>query len=141
MSATTDSSTAQAWLERFISDHGGCAGSVHYRSGDVLLLAAAVNLPEVVRKVTASVPRGKGMAGIALAEDRAVTTCNLKTDDSGQVKPGARAVDAQAAAALPVHAPDGSVRAVVGIAFVREGEIDDGELRRLDAAAATLPIA
>src|SRR5690349_14921954 len=79
----SDTSGAQSWLERFIAEHGGCAGSVHYRSGDNLLLAATVNIPEVVRKVTATVPRGKGMAGIALAEDRAVTTCNIKTDQSG----------------------------------------------------------
>jgi L-methionine (R)-S-oxide reductase len=137
----SESTTAQAWLEQFVADNGGCAGSVHYRSGEVLLLAASVNLPEIVRKITATVPRGKGMAGIALDEDRAVTTCNLKTDDSGQVKPGARAVDAQAAAALPVRNPDGAIRAVVGIAFVREGEIADDEMARLAASAATLPIA
>jgi L-methionine (R)-S-oxide reductase len=138
----SEESTAsqQAWLEKFIREHRGIAGSVHLRSGpDELSLAATVNIPEPVRKVVQMVPRGKGMAGLALERNAAISSCNIQTDGTGQVRPGARAVDAQAAVALPVHNRDGEVRAVVGIAFSDERTISDDELLALTEAAASMP--
>jgi hypothetical protein len=129
----------EIWLQKFIGEHGGIAGTVHRRREDSLELVAAVNIPEPVRRVTAVVPRGKGMAGLALERNAPVTTCNLQTDSSGDVRPGARAVAALAAAALPVHDAAGSVRAVVGIAFRDERELPEGVLVGLARAAATLP--
>src|SRR3954452_2673384 len=130
----------QAWLERFIRDNGGIAGSVHLRSGvDELSLGATVNIPEPVRKVVQKVPRGKGMAGLALERNAAISSCNIQSDTSGDVRPGARAVNAQAAVALPVQTPDGEVRAVVGIAFAGERDISDAELVALSDAASSLP--
>jgi L-methionine (R)-S-oxide reductase len=55
----------------------------------------------------------------------ALLTCNLKDDASGAVKPGAKAVDARAAVALPVHNLDGTVRAVVGLAWMDERVLGD----------------
>ena len=127
------------WLAAFVTTHGGVAGTVHRRAADVLELVAAVNIPEPVRRVTATVPRGKGMAGLALERDRPETTCNLQTDTSGDVRPGARAVAAQAAAALPVHDGAGQVRAVVGIAFADERDLPEAVLDALARAAASLP--
>jgi L-methionine (R)-S-oxide reductase len=130
----------QDWLERFIREHGGIAGSVHLRSGpDELALSVTVNIPEKVRQVVAKVPKGKGMAGLALERNAAISSCNIQTDATGQVRPGARAVDAQAAVALPVHSSDGEVRAVVGIAFADERTLTDAELAVMSEAAATLP--
>ena len=128
-----------AWLRRFLHEHGAVAGTVHGTRGDTLELVAAVNIPEPVRRVTAVVPRGKGMAGLALERNAPVTTCNLQTDTSGDVRPGARAVAAQAAAALPVHDAAGHVRAVVGIAFGDERDLPEDVLAGLARAAATLP--
>jgi hypothetical protein len=130
----------QGWLESFIRSHGGIAGSIHQRSGpDELALAAAVNIPERVQQIVMRVPRGKGMAGLVLERNAAISSCNIQTDGTGQVRPGARAVDAQAAVALPVHNAAGEVRAVVGIAFADEREISDADLLRLTEAAAALP--
>ena len=129
----------QGWLDRFLTTHGGVAGTVHRRRGDGLRLTAASNIPAPVLDVIASVPRGKGMAGVAMDEARPVQTCNLKTDDgAGAVRPGARAVDGQAAVALPVTDDAGEVRAVVGISFGWEGELSDAEAAELTAAASTL---
>jgi hypothetical protein len=127
------------WLEAFVRAQGGVAGTVHRHQADVLRLVAAYNIPPEVQRVTAEVPRGKGMAGLALERDKPVTTCNLQTDATGDVRPGARAVAAQAAAALPVHDAAGRVRAVVGIAFLGERELGDTELGRLTEAAGGLP--
>src|SRR6185369_7186042 len=105
---------------------------------DGLRLAAAVNIPPKVQEVVAWVPSGKGMAGLALERGESVQTCNLKRDDgSGAVRPGAKAVDAQDAIALPVRDGAGAIVAVVGIAYADEGEISDGEVKRLEQAAAS----
>jgi hypothetical protein len=79
------------------------------------------------------------MAGLAWERGEPVQTCNLQTDVTGNVQPGARAVAAQAAVALPVRDAAGGVRAVVGIAFAGERELPAAELARLAEAAATLP--
>jgi hypothetical protein len=130
----------QAWLENFVRETGGIAGTVHLlTSPDELSLAAAVRIPEPVKTIVARVPRGKGMAGLALERDEPISTCNIKTDSTGQVRPGARAVDAKAGVALPVHDAAGKVRAVVGVAFTDEKALSESELADLARAAHTLP--
>jgi L-methionine (R)-S-oxide reductase len=130
----------QIWLETFVRDSGGIAGTVHLlTSPDELSLAAAVRIPEPVKQIIARVPRGKGMAGLALERDEPISTCNIKTDATGQVRPGARLVDARAGVALPVHDASGKVRAVVGVAFTDEKALSESELADLARGAHTLP--
>jgi len=136
----SDGVDSQSWLETFVRDSGGIAGTVHrLTSPDELTLAAAVRIPEPVKAIIQKVPRGKGMAGLALERDEPISTCNIKTDATGQVRPGARAVDARAGVALPVHDADGKVRAVVGVAFTDEKALSESELADLARAAHTLP--
>ena len=129
----------ETWLRSFLSDHGAVAGTVHVLQGDLLKLSAAVNIPPPVVKVTETIPKGKGMAGLAWERDEVVATCNLKSDTSGDVRPGAKAVDAQAALAIPVRSPAGELRAVVGIAFMGERDFSELELKGFEQAAASLP--
>lgn len=131
----------ESWLKTFLEAHGGIAGTVHVRGEEALLLRAAVNIPPPVVRATESVPKGKGMAGLAWERQRAVAVCNIKTDSSGDVRPGAKAVDAQAALAIPVRNDAGDVRAVVGIAFLGERDFTDAELDRFEQAAGALPSA
>jgi L-methionine (R)-S-oxide reductase len=131
-------STMTEWLEGFLAREGAVSGTVHLNENGTLKLASAVNIPEKVRAIVAIVPNGKGMAGLALQNGEPVHTCNLKEDTSGAVKPGAKAVDAQAAVAIPVRDESCSIRAVVGIAFQNERRWSDEELHRLSAAASTL---
>jgi hypothetical protein len=114
---------------------------VHVRDDEALLLRAAVNSPPPVARATESVPKGKGMAGLAWERQRSVAVCNIKTDTSGDVRPGAKAVDAQAALAIPVRDESGDVRAVVGIAFLGEREFSDADLDRFETEARALPSA
>jgi L-methionine (R)-S-oxide reductase len=129
----------ETWLKSFIGAHGAVAGTVHEREGETLLLRAAVNIPPPVVKVTETIPKGKGMAGLAWERNRSVATCNIKSDNTGDVRPGAKAVDAQAALAIPVRGADGEVRAVVGIAFMGERDFPDAELEAFEKLAAALP--
>jgi len=132
------SSQLEAWLMSFLSDADAVAGTIHLHENGGLRLAASVNIPPKVQEVVAWVPAGKGMAGLALERGEPVQTCNLKEDRSGAVKPGAKAVDAKAAVAIPVRDESDRIFAVVGVAFADEREIQDEELARLQRAAATL---
>lgn len=129
----------QEWLELFLAKHGGVAGTVHVQLGEDLYLTAAHNIPPPVVAIVTHVPRGKGMAGLAQVRKAPVQTCNLQTDESGNIKPGAKTVSAQAAIALPVFDDNDDVRAVVGIAWNTEREIGLKEEAALMMQAATLP--
>lgn len=129
----------QEWLELFIEEQDGIAGTVHVQRGEDLYLVAAHNIPPKVIAIVAHVPHGKGMAGVAQVKKQPVQTCNLQTDETGNIKPGAKAVDAQAAVALPVLDEAGAVRAVVGIAWSKEGEIGPAEEQAMMKRAAALP--
>jgi L-methionine (R)-S-oxide reductase len=134
-----DFSPMQDWLQTYVKDCGAVAGTVHLRQGDGLALAAAVNIPPPVQEIVRWVPWGKGMAGMALDTGEPVQTCNLKEDVSGRVKPGAKAVSAQAAIALPLKDADGAVTAVLGVAFQEEREIGQTEIDSLLASAQSIP--
>src|ERR1043165_6333367 len=129
----------QQWLEGFIAGLDAFAGTGHVQRGGDLYLTAAPNIPPHVVQIVAHVPHGKGMAGVAQVKKQPVQTCNLQTDASGTIKPGAKAVDAQAAVALPVLDDSGAVRAVVGVAWRREGEIGAEEEQAMMQRAAQLP--
>jgi len=125
------------WLRRFLDRHGASSGTVHLVRDDALQLAAAVNIPQKVQNVTRVIPRGRGMAGLAWERGQPVSTCNLQEDTTGDVRPGAKAVDAKAAVAFPVGSP---VRAVVGIAWHEERDLDDATLAAVTADTADLPL-
>lgn len=142
-----DRDSVETWLSAYLQRRGAAAGTVHVRernahgAGDVLVLRSAINIPARVQEVTRVIPKGKGMAGLAWERDRAVATCNLQTDTTGDVRPGAKAVNAQAAVAIPVRADDGDLRAVVGIAFMSERDFSDEELTELERETTSLPVA
>jgi hypothetical protein len=127
------------WLRSFLDSQGAVSGTIHLNDHGTLKLASAVNIPEKVQQIVAIVPNGKGMAGLALQRGEPVFTCNLKEDNSGAVKPGAKAVDAQAAVALPVRDKHGAIYAVLGIAFREERQWSDEELQQLVSDASELP--
>ncbi|HLJ12912.1 MAG TPA: GAF domain-containing protein [Bryobacteraceae bacterium] len=135
----TTSTNLETWLQHFLTQQHATSGTVHLFQNDGLKLAATVNIPPQVQQIVAWVPNGKGMAGLALQRNEPVQTCNLKEDSSGNVKPGAKAVDAKAAVALPVRDASGKVRAVVGIAFLDEREFTPADLDTLMLAASLMP--
>jgi L-methionine (R)-S-oxide reductase len=135
----------QDWLKGFIAAQDAVAGTVHWyiqtqeRTG--LELIAAINIPPKVQEIVEWVPPGKGMAGQALVQGAPVQTCNLKDDSSGAVRPGAKAVDAVAAVALPVKSVSGEISAIVGIAYSDQRQFSDADLTRLEQAAGAVLLA
>jgi L-methionine (R)-S-oxide reductase len=138
-SPDTQVASFQVWLQQYLKDHGGIAGSVHRLepTSELLQLVAHVNLPPPVVNITREIPKGKGMAGLAWERLEPVQTCNLQQPNP-DVRPGARAVNAQAAAAIPV-VRHGQFYAVVGIAFMGERELEGAELQGLVSAAELVP--
>ncbi len=99
-----------------VISHFGCqAGTVHFLRDGVLKLAASKNIPPVVAQIVETVPIGKGIAGLAAEQRAPVTICNLQSDASGQVRPGARATGMEGAIAVPML-DAGELRGVLGIA-------------------------
>jgi hypothetical protein len=135
---TAPSNDIESWLRDYVTKNGGVAGTVHFRGPEQLELRASLNIPPKVIEVVGRIPRGKGMAGLAWERNEAVSTCNLKSDESGDVRPGAKAVDAKAAVAIPIHDQDGQVRGVVGIAYMGERDMDADELESLVKQAEAL---
>ena len=92
-------------LDAVLEATGTTSGTVHVLSpdGTSLRLMASRDIPAVVLDKVAVIPVGKGMAGVAVAERRPVTTCNLQTDDAGGViRQGARESGARGAVAVPL---------------------------------------
>jgi len=130
----------ETWLRNYLKHNHAVAGTVHLRGAEQLELQAAVNIPPKVIDAIRLVPKGRGMAGLAWERNAPVSTCNLKNDNSGDVRPGAKAVDANAAVAMPIHDENGEIRGIVGVAYMGEREMDDHELERLKKEAESLPL-
>lgn len=106
----------QEELERIVSAFGAESGTVHLLGSDgVLHLEAAYGVPAPVLELVRLVPVGKGMAGLAVQRDEPITVCNLSTDASGDVQPGARATGMEGALVVPIHR-DGEAIGALGIA-------------------------
>ena len=93
------------------------SGTIHFMDSPNMLRlrAASKGIPAPVLDVIRTVPVGKGMAGLAAQRREPVTVCNLQTDASGNVRPGARATGLEGAIVVPIF--DGeNVVGTLGIA-------------------------
>src|SRR5438309_4561354 len=91
-------------LDRALGELAADSGTIHLKKpGEaVLLLAAARGVPAPVLDIVRVVPWGKGMAGLAAERAAAVDACNIQTDATGNVRPGARATGVQGAIVVPM---------------------------------------
>ena len=96
----------------------------------LLHLEAATGLPDHVRQLVAKIPFGKGMAGICWERREPVTVCNLQTDDSGVVRPGAKDTKVAGALVVPVFQGD-AIRATLGIGKAEDHDYTDDEIAHL----------
>src|SRR5262245_17274874 len=84
-------------LGRILEQFGADSGTIHLlgQDGVLHLEAASAGIPQVVLETVREVPVGKGMAGLAVSRKAPVNACNIQTDASGDVRPGARATGLQ----------------------------------------------
>ncbi len=82
---------------------GADSGTLHIIEADNLLhLVASTGIPPGVVELVRLVPIGKGMAGLAVERRALVDACNIQTDTSGDVRPGARATGLQGSIVVPL---------------------------------------
>jgi GAF domain-containing protein len=114
-----------AALERVLAHYGAASGTVHWLEADgALHLAAHVRIPPPVLERIGVIPVGRGMAGLAVERAAPVSTCNLQTDRSGDVRPGARATGLGGSLCVPIL--DGQ-RAVGALGIGQQDERSYGE--------------
>ncbi|MEQ1892567.1 MAG: GAF domain-containing protein [Planctomycetota bacterium] len=114
------------------------SGTLHrLRDGVLQLSAHSPGIPPQVLEVIRVVPIGKGMAGLAAERRAPVTACNLQTDQSGDVRPGARATGLKGSLVVPLLA-DGELHGTLGIGNLEEREFTPAETELLLAAGGVL---
>jgi GAF domain-containing protein len=83
------------------------SGTIHLLADGLLRLRAhSPGLPPAVLEVIRTIPVGKGMAGLCVERRAPVTACNLQTDTSGDVRPGARATALRGSIVVPLLSGD-----------------------------------
>jgi putative methionine-R-sulfoxide reductase with GAF domain len=128
----------QQQLEEIIRQFNADTGSIHLIEDGVLVLKAHVGLPPHVLEIVSLVPIGKGMAGLAAQRNEPVSTCNIQTDATGDVQPGAKATGVNGAIVVPIRDSHGRARGALGIGVHRNYEYTDDETSRLLQLAAQL---
>ena len=126
-------------LARILSHFGADSGTIHMLAADgaLHLQAASAGIPDVVLDTVRTVPVGKGMAGLAVERRQPVNACNIQTDTSGDVRPGAKATNLQGSIVVPIMRGDAAVGAL-GIANRRERTFTDAEASLLVDAGRVL---
>jgi GAF domain-containing protein len=129
----------QGVLDETIRIFGCQAGTVHWldRQSGTLKLATHRNIPEAITKIVATVPIGKGIAGLAAEKREPVSLCNLQTDTSGQARPAAKTTGMEGSLAVPMLV-GGELRGVLGIAKATAHDWTDAEKTLLLHIAARL---
>jgi L-methionine (R)-S-oxide reductase len=115
------------------------SGTIHLKTPGrmLLVLAGAVGVPQPVLDIVRVVPWGKGMAGLAAERAEPVDACNIQTDTSGDVKPGARQTGMQGAIVVPMLRA-GAVVGTFGVGCRAERTFTPHETAWLQAHANTL---
>jgi L-methionine (R)-S-oxide reductase len=119
-------------LGRILAEFAADSGTIHLLGDDGVLhlRAASAGIPQVVLDTIKDVPVGKGMAGLAVERRQPVNACNIQTDGSGDVRPGARATGLQGSIVVPILRGDDAIGAL-GVANRSERTFTDAEAERL----------
>jgi signal transduction protein with GAF and PtsI domain len=126
-------------LARIVGHFAADSGTIHFLADDGLLHLAAVTagMPEPVLATIRTIPVGKGMAGLAVERGEPVNACNIQTDTSGDVRPGARATALSGAIVVPIFRGERVVGAL-GVANRGERVFTPDEIDALIAAGRQL---
>jgi len=119
-------------LARVLTEFAADSGTIHLLGDDGVLhlRAASAGIPQIVLETIKDVPVGKGMAGLAVERRQPVNACNIQTDASGDVRPGARATGLQGSIVVPMLRGDDAIGAL-GVANRGERTFTDAETERL----------
>ncbi|MEA1785984.1 GAF domain-containing protein [Arenibacter sp. GZD96] len=107
----------QLLLSTIISHFGCSTGTLHIleEEAQLLHLSAQQGIPDFLLPKVATIPVGKGMAGIAAERRKPVEMCNLQTDASGVARPAAKETKVEGSIVVPMLL-DGTLHGTLGIA-------------------------
>lgn len=121
-----------SWLQQTLDYFNCTTGTLHVLDDDtgILHLKAQVGVPDFLLLKMSEIPIGKGMAGIAAERKEPVQVCNLQTDASGVVRPGAKDTQVEGAITIPLLRED-ILYGTLGIAKKEPHEFSDTEISQL----------
>jgi signal transduction protein with GAF and PtsI domain len=133
--AITEDATAFEALVQIVRRLKADSGTIHFigAHGMLHLAAATPGFPEIVLKTIRTIPVGKGMAGLAVERGKPVDACNIQTDQSGDVRPGALATGLAGAIVVPIFRGD-EVIGALGVANRAARNFSEAEIAELLAA-------
>lgn len=137
METTLDltSATDDEALARIVRHLKADSGTIHLIGADGMLhlTAATPGFPEAVLKTITVIPVGKGMAGLAVERGEPIDACNIQTDTSGDVRPGALATGLAGAIVVPVFRGEDIIGSL-GVANRGERTFTEEEIETLLSA-------
>jgi len=106
----------QHLLATVVSNFDCTTGTLHFLDQETQLLKmqAHVGVPDFLLPKLATIPIGKGVAGIAAERKKPVAMCKLQTDDSGVARPAAKETKVEGSVAAPLLLND-TLYGVIGI--------------------------
>ena len=114
-------------LARILESVAADSGTIHFLGSDGHLhLEAAIGIPAPVIETVRIVPVGKGMAGLAVQRQSPVSACNIQTDTSGDVRPGAKSTGLAGSIVVPIFEGTDAVGAL-GVANRQDRAFTDVE--------------
>jgi L-methionine (R)-S-oxide reductase len=119
-------------LTRILQHFAADSGTIHLLEADGVLhlKAASAGIPEFVLQTVRIVPVGKGMAGLAVERAEPIMACNIQTDTTGDVRPGAKLTGLEGAIVVPMMAQGRAIGAL-GIANRAERTFSEDEQQLL----------
>ena len=122
----------QTLLTDIIQAFDCSTGTIHTldKQTTLLQLKAQQGIPEFLLPRMASIPIGKGMAGIAAERKKPVEMCNLQTDDSGVARPAAKETKVEGSIAVPMML-EGELYGTLGIAKPVPYDFTEEETQKL----------
>jgi len=117
------------------------SGTIHMLGADQLLhlKAATAGIPAEVLNLTRTIPIGKGMAGLCVERNQHITSCNIQTDTSGDIRPGAKATGMEGAIVVPIRR-NHTVIGTLGIANRHQRIFTPEEIAQLEEFAQSIAV-
>ncbi|MES2922564.1 MAG: GAF domain-containing protein [Verrucomicrobiota bacterium] len=130
-----------ALLGSILESFGCQTGTIHQATdaAKTLTLVCQIGVPDFLVTKIASIPFGKGIAGVAAERQEPVELCNLQEDLGGVAKVDARQTRVSGSLAVPVFSPaSGNVIGTLGIGKFAPYEFTAAEKQRLMEYAAEI---
>lgn len=126
-------------LDKILAHFDCVTGTVHLLGDDGMLdLLAQRGIPESILPMVSKIPVGKGMAGLAAERRKPVQVCNLQTDDSGDVRPGAKDTKMEGSVAAPMFDSSGELVGTLGVAKPTAYDFSEDEMALLEDLGRTI---